>query len=210
MSTAILAVYFGTSDTAAMARLESGFAREFPDYPVYRAFLSRRFPEVPSVAEALQQLKTYDRVLVQAMLVSDGPSYRQLCTQCTPGAPLLASTDACITAMERWLPKPLLLLCHGAAGSDLTRFSAMLPEGMYAAALEGTPSLETLLPKLAEQAIHLAPFLLTEGIHTRRDLALWKHQLEAVGCTVTLHEAPLSYCPDIPGIFADHLRNTLL
>lgn len=209
MKTAILAVYFGSRDTASMDRLETAFSRYFPDCPVFRAFLSRRFLEVPSVSEALQQLQDFDRVLVQAMLVSDGPSYGQLTAQCPAGAPLLASPDACIAAIDRWLPKPLLLMGHGSAGLDLRQFAAQLPESIYFAALEGSPALDALLPQLAGQAVHLAPFLLTAGIHTSRDLTAWQSKLESAGCSVTLHPEPLAHCPDIPAIFADHLRNTL-
>lgn len=209
MKTAILAVYFGSRDTASMDRLEAALAGEFPGCPVFRAFLSRRFPEVPSVSEALGQLRDYDRVLVQAMLVSDGPSYGQLTAICPAGAPLLASPDACMAAVERWLPKPLVLMGHGAADTDLRQFADRLPEDVFFAVLEGQPSLEALLPGLAGRSLHLAPFLLTEGIHTGRDLELWKTRLEAAGCTVTLHRETLAHCPEIGGIFAAHLRNTL-
>ena len=209
MKTAILAVYFGSRDTASMDRLEAAFALEFPGYPVFRAFLNRRFSEVPSVPEALQQLQVFDRVLVQAMLVSDGPSYRQLTKLCPAGAPLLASPDACIAAMEQWLPKPLVLMGHGAAGTDLRQFADRLPADVYFAALEGHPSLEELLPKLVGRSVHLAPFLLTEGVHTDRDLDIWQNRLEAAGCTVTLHRETLAHYPEISSIFAAHLRNTL-
>jgi len=210
MSTAILAVYFGSRDTASMDRLEAAFAVDFPGCPVFRAFLSRRFPDVPSVSEALQQLQHFDRILVQAMLVSNGPAYRQLTVLHPAGAPLLDNPEPCFSALDRWLPKPLVLMAHGSANASLTDLNKYLPDGFYLAALEGTPSLEELLPQVAGQDVHLAPFLLTEGIHTHPDLAAWQSRLEAAGCTVTCHRQTLSHCPDIPALFAQQLRNTLL
>ena len=208
--TAVLAAYFGSPDTESMDLLEAALAEAFPGCPVRRAFLSRRFPAVDSVEQALIRLQAFDHVLVQAMLVSTGPSYAPLLERCPAlpiGPPLLASPDACAAAVANWLPKPLLLMGHGAPDSDLTEFAAHLPDHVYFAVMEGKPGLDSVLPQLAGRQLHLAPFLLTAGTHAARDLAAWKTRLEAAGCRVKCHTATLAHCPGIPAIFAQHLQS---
>lgn len=192
-----------------MDLLEADLARAFPGCPVYRAFLSRRFPEADSPEQVLERLKAFDRILVQAMLVSPGPAYEQLLARCPGlpvGKPLLASPEACAEAIQNRFPKPLLLMGHGSSLSDLTGFAQMLPADICFAALEGQPSLDSILPQLAGRTLHLAPFLLTAGTHTERDLAAWQHRLEAAGCAVTLHQTPLAHCPEIRAILVRHLQ----
>jgi len=206
MKTAILAVYFGSFDTNSMNLLEQDLQQAFPDARVCRAFL--RSDGTPSVMQALPQLQNYDRILVQPMLVSEGPAFRQLqsfCPGLPMGMPLLASPEACARAVA-CLPRPLILMGHGSAGCDQTAFAARLPDDIHFALLHGTPALEDLLPKVAGQTVHLAPFLLTRGKHTHRDLILWKQQLEAAGCTVVLHEDTLAYNAAIRSVFVQHVQ----
>ena len=210
MKTALLAVYFGSSDLTSMHLLEQDLRQAFPEVTVFRAFL--RSDAFPSVTEALAQLQTYDRVVVQPMLVSDGPAYRQLhslCSELPIGAPLLASPDACIHAMTQWLPRPLVLMGHGSSGCSQTAFAAQFPRDLHFALLNGEPALEDILPQVTGQPIHLAPFLLTCGKHTSRDLALWKQRLEQNGCCVILHQESLAQCAAIRAVFVQHAKTIL-
>jgi len=208
MDTAILAVYFGSADTQSMDLLETALAQAMPGCPVHRAFLSSRYPDAVSIPQALQQLADFRRVLIQPMLVSAGFSYvriQQLAGSHPVGQPLLANPEAVARAMDNWLPKPLLLMGHGAADLDLTPFAASLPEDVFFAVLEGRPTLDTLLEQLAGRTLHLAPFLLTAGHHTRTDLTLWKKKLEAAGCRVICHTETLAHCSQLRTCLASHL-----
>ena len=67
------------------------------------------------------------------------------------------------------------------------------------------PSLSSILPQLAGQTVHLAPFLLTAGHHADRELTQWKETLEQAGCTVTMHTTSLAHNVTIRKIFVKHL-----
>ena len=209
MKKAIVSVYFGSRDTVSMDLLDAALSGAFPDHTVHRAFLSRHIPGAPSLEAVLESLKGYEEVRLQAMLVSRGPTFEQLVQRADGlpvGAPLLDSAADCGKALADWLPKPLVLMAHGAEHLDLTAVSRAMPEGVRFAVMEGAPSLDSILPELAGQQLHLAPFLLTSGYHTGKDLTLWQRRLEEVGCSVTVHTQSLAYCPQIGEIFVRHLQ----
>ena len=209
MKKAIVSVYFGSRDTVSMDLLDAALSRAFPEHTLHRAFLSRHIPGTPSLETVLQSLEGYDEIRLQAMLVSRGPTYETLLSQAGDlpvGAPLLDSAADCGAALAHCLPKPLVLMAHGAENLDLTAVSQVMPKGVWFAAMDGQPSLETVLPHIAGQPVHLAPFLLTSGYHTEKDLTLWQHRMEAAGCTVTLHPQSLAHCPQIGRIFVRHLK----
>ena len=209
MKKAIVSVYFGSRDTTSMDLLDAALSGAFPDYTVHRAFLSRHIPGAPSLETVLESLKGCKEIRLQAMLVSRGPTFQQLLQRANGlpvGAPLLDSAADCGEALARWLPKPLVLMAHGAEYLDLTEVSRSMPEDVRFAAMEGMPSLDSILPQLTGKRLHLAPFLLTSGYHTGKDLALWQRKLEEAGCTVTVHTQSLAHCPQIGEIFARHLQ----
>lgn len=206
MTTAILAVYRGSRDEASLGLLEAGLAQAFPGFPVFRAFLSHQFPEVPTLEQALLNLSGYDQILVQPMLVAPGPAYEEIlqrCIGCAIGTPLLAHRDF-LTALRRRFSGPLLLMLHGAPGLKLVLPS--LPQDTYLAALRGSPTLSSVLPALSGQTVRLIPLLLTAGCHLHRDLALWQAQLERSGCIPVLHRQPLAHWPEIPQLFGALLQ----
>ena len=209
MKKAIVSVYFGSRDTASMDLLDAALSGAFPDYSIHRAFLCRHIPGAPILETVLQSLDGYDEICLQAMLVSRGPTFAQLIQRANGlpvGAPLLDSAADCGKILADWLPKPLVLMAHGADGLDLTAVSQAMPEGVWFAAMEGKPSLDSILPQLAGQPLHLAPLLLTSAYHSGKDLTLWQRRLEAADCTVTVHAQSLAHCLQIGQIFVRHLR----
>ena len=209
MKHAILTVYFGSHDTSSMDLLDQALSEAFPTHKICRAFLCSRFSGAPSVGQALAQLQDYDCVFIQPMLVSRGPTYQKLQTFAGDhpvGIPLLDSPEACLEALRQWLPMPLLLMGHGSADTDFSHWIRTLPKEVCFASVEGTPTLQEVLPSVAGGSLHLAPFLLTAGTHGTRDLALWKQTLESAGCTVTVHPQPLAHCHGIQRLFIHHIR----
>lgn len=206
MTAAILAVYRGSRDPDSLALLEAGLAQAFPGLPVFRAFLSRQFPEVPTLEQALLNLSGYDRILVQPMLVAPGPAYEEIlqqCTGCIVGKPLLDHAEF-LPALRCRFSGPLLLMLHGAPGRSLTL--PPLPQDIYLATLRGSPALSSVLPALSRQAVRLIPLLLTEGRHLHYDLVRWQLLLERSGCIVLPHRQPLAHWPEIPRLFASLLQ----
>ena len=208
MKQAIISVYFGSRDTVSMDLLDAALQDALPEADMYRAFLSSRFSGAESLETVLEQLRGYDRIVMQAMLVSRGPTFsklQQLAGNLPVGAPLLDSPAACAAAMADWLEQPLVLMAHGAEGMDLTGIAQTMPDGVWLAAMEGAPTLSSILPQLAGQSVHLAPFLLTAGHHADKELHQWKYRLEQAGCSVTLHTTSLAHNPKIREIFTKHL-----
>ena len=195
-----------------------------------------------SPAEALERLAAegFDEVVVQPSHVTAGTEYGRLCTEAAAfagrfrklriGAPLLHSRSD-IETVCRFLygtyhreGRLTLLMGHGAErGTERLYggFAEICRESgcrdLYAAALEGSPGLDDILPALrasGKKTVTLVPLLFTAGVHAVRDIAgdapeSRKSRLEAEGFTVEAAVRGLGEYEEIRNLYVSHIAAAL-
>ncbi|MBQ9995326.1 MAG: sirohydrochlorin cobaltochelatase [Clostridia bacterium] len=195
-----------------------------------------------SPAEALERLAAegFDEVVVQPSHVTAGTEYERLCAEAAAfegrfaklriGVPLLYDrTDIAEVCRflygkfrrEGWLT---VLVGHGSEhGSEwiYDGFREVCREAgyrdLFAAALEGSPDLDDLLPVLRASGcrnIMLVPLLFTAGVHAVRDIAgdapeSRKSRLEAEGFAVDAVMRGLGEYEDIRNLYVSHIAAAL-
>ncbi|MGN0977615.1 MAG: sirohydrochlorin cobaltochelatase [Faecousia sp.] len=198
-----------------------------------RQRLARNGLAVDSVSQAMARLAAegVTHVAVQPIYVTQGGEYQRLCAQLEPyrqrmrialGTPLLdtdADFETVADALPQWLPpledgEALILMGHGSEGTDnaaYVRLAQVLQARRgryYAAVMTGEPTLESVMRRLSTQPqiqkLMLAPFLLTAGGHTRKDMVGWEASLKAAGYPVRCVARGLGECPRTRELFAAH------
>ena len=218
MNKALLVVSFGTSYDQArescIAPVERALAAAFPERRFARAFTSRfiarklrgRGEDILNEAEALEMLRGEgcDDILVAPTHLIPGAEYEKLLAAaagCKIARPLLDTEEdlvrmaALLGDIARQEGRPLVMMGHGtdhAADGVYLRLREKLPGGVFLACVEGSHSLEEILPaldRLPERKLAIMPLMLVAGDHAHNDLAgdgpdSWKSILEARGFDV--------------------------
>ena len=218
MNKALLVVSFGTSYDQArescIAPVERALAAAFPERRFARAFTSRfiarklrgRGEDILNEAEALEMLRGEgcDDILVAPTHLIPGAEYEKLLAAAAGGKiarPLLDTEEdlvrmaALLGDIARQEGRPLVMMGHGtdhAADGVYLRLREKLPGGVFLACVEGSHSLEEILPaldRLPERKLAIMPLMLVAGDHAHNDLAgdgpdSWKSILEARGFDV--------------------------
>lgn len=244
MKNALLIVHFGTTVPKAQESLravERTLRESLPEYevlvaltsPTVRRVLKGRGETVFSLTEMLEQLKGYDRVLVQPTHLLYGFEYEGIARTAAQypntvlGKPLLAQTEdlqalaRCLKARYADPQRVLVLMGHGTAhfaNMVYPAFQTVLRlEGFansYVGTVEGWPSLDDVMHQLRADDVHsvlLAPMMLVAGDHACNDMAgpqpdSWKSQLEAQGFQVACHMEGLGMLPEVCAIYRKHLE----
>lgn len=210
MTKAILVVSFGTTfpDTRVktIEACEKAIQYRYPEYAVYRAFTSnvviRRIKakegiDIPTVAQALQQMKDVGvrEVYVQPLHVILGGEYDKIIHQVKAfqddfevlkvAQPLLASSEDYQAVSEILLDKyghfgedaACVLMGHGSQHYAFVAYSAMdhmlMNTPVYIGCVESYPPVESIEKRLRARGIkhvHLAPFMLVAGDHATNDM----------------------------------------
>ena len=215
MKKALLVVSFGTSypeaDRDCIRSVESALAAAFPERECRRAFTSRIIArklrsqgvEIEGEAEAIQRLRSdgFEDICIVPTHIIHGGEYEKV-VEAAGGLPIsepLLENEADLVWLAGLLGKiaeeegrALLVMGHGtehAADETYAELRAKLPEGVYLACVEGSHSLENILPQLEamrEKKLSLMPLMLVAGDHAHNDLAgdeedSWKSILESRG-----------------------------
>lgn len=188
---------------------------------------------VDSVPQAMEHLaaERVAQVAVQPIYVTQGAEWQRLLDQLEPyrqrmriavGMPLLhaeADFETAADALMAWLPpledgEALILMGHGvenpgnAAYVRLEQTLQTRCDRLYVAAMRGTPTLEHTVQMLSVRPeirkLMLAPFLITPGGHTRKDLVAWEAALKDSGYPVRCVLRGLGECARIRELFAAH------
>lgn len=230
----------------------------YPDQPVYWAYTSeiiRKKLDLPSLHQTLAQVESdgYRKAVVQPLHIFPGTEYQHLAEICEyfPGMRIFLSE----TLFHRWdfinqimeaikpdLLKPEdglnILAVHGTPlASDpvnivymgLERMIENLLSNTFTATVEGVPSFQALLSRLArmdltktKKRLRIIPMMYFAGLHTEEDLMgdedSWRLALEQIGFTV---ECPtvtidgkllykgLAYYPQVRNGFLNRLARTI-
>lgn len=207
--------------------------------PVIRRILADREENVPSLTEALEQLRRNGtrRVVVQPAHLLSGYEYGKLKTEAlaiadsfeslTVGSPLLADSRDILAFAARLsrnhpaaMGETTVFMGHGTehfAGMAYpalqTALRLMGRDDIYIGVMNGWPGLEDVICQLkadGQRQIHLLPLLLTAGKHVRRELAVeWKERLELAGHTVRCSFAGLSELPWVREMYREKLLDVL-
>jgi len=203
-----------------------------------REALANTGTPVDSPSGALERLAAegFDEVILQPSHVSAGAEYDRLCEEASAfegrfaklriGAPLLHDRSDMETVCRylygkfRRNGRRIVLVGHGSAHrpdglySDLNEVCREFGfHDMSAAALEGSPSLDDILPALKSSGcgrITLVPLLFTAGVHAVRDIAgdhpdSRKSRLEAEGFRVDAALRGLGEYEEIRSLYVSHL-----
>lgn len=207
-----------------------------------RTMLKAAGTPADSPAEALERLAAegFDEVIVQPSHVTAGTEYERLCAEAAAfdgrfaklriGAPLLHDRSD-IAAVSRFLygefhreGRLTVLMGHGSErGSErlYDGFREVCRESgyrdLFAAALEGSPDLDDILPDLrasGKKNVTLVPLLFTAGVHAVRDIAgdapeSRKSRLEAEGFAVDAVMRGLGEYEDIRNLYVSHIAAAL-
>jgi sirohydrochlorin cobaltochelatase len=118
----------------------------------------------------------------------------------------------------------VLLMGHGnehhpadAAYPAMNQVLQEIDENVYVGTVEGYPSLDDILPKLAKRKIkkvYLMPFMAVAGDHARNDMAgnepdSWKSILEKEGYTCEVVIKGAGEYPEVVDVWLDHLRTVM-
>lgn len=237
MKKTLLALSFGTSypdaEESCIAPVERALSRAFPDWTVCRAYTSRiivrklreRGVPVESETEALNRLRGEGPVAIASTHIIPGEEYERaaaLAEAFKISEPLLANDAdlrwmaALLAGIAREEGHPLLLMGHGtahAANEVYLRLKAYLPEDVFIACVEGSMTLDDILPALEalpEKCLTLMPLMLVSGDHARNDLAgeedSWKSVLEARGFDVRTRLQGLGALPEVQQRFVEKVR----
>ena len=243
MKQAIVVVSFGTThkdaEQGAIAPVERAIERAFPDWEVRRAWTSRiiarrlaeRGEPVENESEALERLmgEGYRRVAFAATHVISGCEYDRVKAAAGSwpvSAPLLETeedlrwTAALLDGIAAEEGRTLLVMGHGtehAADATYARLRRLLSERVKLACVEGSHTLEALLPELdalAEKRLTLMPLMLVAGDHAKNDLAgegpdSWKSRLEARGFDVSTRLQGLGALKTVQERFVQKVRSAV-
>ena len=240
MKKALLVVSFGTSypeaDRDCIQSVESALAAAFPDHECRRAFTSRIIARklrsqgiaIESEAEAIQHLRAdgFEDIRIVPTHIIHGGEYEKV-VAAADGLPVsepLLENEADLDWLAALLGKlaeeerrALLVMGHGtehAADETYVRLRAKLPEGVYLACVEGSHSLDHILPQLdamPEKALTLMPLMLVAGDHAHNDLAgdeedSWKSILTARGFDIRVRMQGLGALEAIQQRFVEKAR----
>lgn len=211
MTKGILVVSFGTSYPETRRKTieacEQAIQTRFPEHVVYRAFtsnmvirsvLKKEGIQIPTVAQALEQMKLdgIKEVCIQPLHVILGGEYQKVLAQAKDyqhvferlviGTPLLHTYED-YQAVKEFLvatygdkddKTATILMGHGSEHYAFTAYAALdhmlMGTNVHIAAVESYPSLECIEERLAKQGIthiQLAPFMLVAGDHATHDMA---------------------------------------
>lgn len=194
---------------------------------------------VRSTTECLQELsrRQVRRVAMQPAFLLPGKEYDLLRQDASAflgdfetlrlGRPLVEHPEdllALVELLSRAYPRregeALLLMAHGTSHEANALYAAFFQywqqkgeEDLFLAALEGSSSLDSVLPKLLAsgcRVVHVAPLLLTAGKHVLEDLAgerpdSWKSRLTAAGFSVICHLQGIGLLPEVQQAFCARL-----
>lgn len=195
---------------------------------------------IDSVEDALHKLcnAQYDVVIVQPTHLVYGTEYMKIQRTVAAfqerfqkiilGFPLLNNQEdierVCCGIVKQYgsCTDTILLAGHGSAaenGGDLyTNIERICRQlnytNVYAAALESSPTLDDILPRLKKVGYHsvsIVPLMVTAGKHTCRDLTgdgaeSWKSRLVREGFEVIPITQGLGEYEEIRNLYADHLK----
>ncbi len=211
---------------------------------IVRKRMLERGVQLATPLEAIEQLYDagFRSVAVQSLHIIPGLEYEKIvqmaqdCASKYPdlqirlGAPLLDS-DEDMRQVAQCLynrfssvladGQGLLFMGHGSAhqaNDRYQRIDALMKElhpELHVAAVEGTPSLEELMPQLKQTApkgLTLMPLMSVAGDHASNDMAgddddSWKSILSAAGFEVSIDMTALGDMDDVCSVWAEHLRD---
>ena len=197
------------------------FERAFLSGKIIKILQSRNGMQVENVLQVLEKLVKgkVDEVIIQPLLVINGIEYEKLLHDMEPyrdqfsrmsiGTPLLntaddfeAITQAIQTTVADFQTDAVLFMGHGsehpaneAYAKIKNRLDDNKPNNIYIATIEGSPTLEDIIPQLKQKKISsvtLIPFMLVAGDHASNDMAgdnedSWKSILEREGFQVEIN-----------------------
>lgn len=204
---------------------------------ILRKLKERDGISLPGISEGLDALiaQGVDDLLVQPTFLIPGIEYERMLAVMEEkrsafatvriGAPLLSDDSdfarmaSCIQAVHSPRDGALLLMGHGTdheANSAYARLEAAFAQaghtGVFIGTVEGKPTLEDLMPRLAPyNQVAVAPLLLVAGDHARNDMAgdgdSWKVSLQQAGHTVTCHVRGLGSFAFVRELLVLHAKN---
>jgi sirohydrochlorin cobaltochelatase len=214
------------------------FERAFLSRKIIKILQSRNGMQVENSVQVLDRLyqSGYEEVFIQPLLVINGIEYEKLLTDVNlykekfssiqVGSPLLTSkddfnemTDAMQTVANNMQTDAVIFMGHGSehpANEAYSRIRSMLiekqQEQLFIATVEGTPSLEEILPELKTREIKnitLIPFLLVAGDHAQNDMAgededSWKSILTREGFQVESNLTGMGEWEAVQNLFTAH------
>lgn len=250
MKQALVIASFGTSVPEARSSIEAvekTLIEAADDYTAIRAFtsptirriLAKRGEEVPSLPEALEQVRARGvrRAAVQPTHLLYGFEYDKLRAEAealsanfdvlSVGRPLLADTADLLrfaAGLAGMYPREeggaVVLMGHGTEHFANAVYPALQTalrlagrEDVLVGTVEGWPGLEDVVRQLAPEGprhIRLAPLMLVAGEHARSDMAgEWKGCLEAAGHTVQCAFTGLGEFPWVQEMYQERLTALL-
>lgn len=250
MKQALIITSFGTSVPEArtsITAVEQALAAAAPGYlwgraftsPTIRQILSQRGEYIPSLTEALEQLRQdgVERVVIQPTHLLYGKEYDKLSAEAaamadcfsalTVGRPLLSNSQdiqAFALALTKDHPavenEAVVFMGHGTDHFANMAYPALQTalhlagrEDILIGTVEGWPGLEDLLRQLASggpRRINLLPLMLVAGDHARTDMAVdWKGRLEQAGHRVSCRFTGLGELPWVQAMYKERLTDIL-
>jgi sirohydrochlorin cobaltochelatase len=226
-------------DSLASAFPDRELHRAYTSHGVRKILFDRDGRNVDSVEEALGKLADhgYTDLLVQPLHIIPGIEYEMVITALTSyenrfdtvrvGRPLLAGQhdlQAVLEVLSYYQPEnhsneALLLMGHGTRHSANILYwqleKAFQESGLtniFIATVEGTPTLEDVIPRLKSNGYHLVtlmPFMLVAGDHAQNDMASennnsWKSILTHNGFDVRVEMVGLGEMEGIRRLYIDH------
>jgi sirohydrochlorin cobaltochelatase len=226
-------------DSLALAFPDRELQRAYTSHGVRKILFARDGRKVDSVEEALGKLADhgYTDLLVQPLHIIPGIEYEMVITALTSyenrfdtvrvGRPLLAGQHDLLSVLEVLTncrleiqsSEALLLMGHGTSHPANILYmqleKAFHESGftnIFIATVEGTPTLEDVIPRLKSDGYHhvtLMPFMLVAGDHAQNDMASdddgsWKSILSLDGFDVRVEMIGLGEMDGIRRLFIDH------
>jgi sirohydrochlorin cobaltochelatase len=226
-------------DSLASAFPDRDLHRAFTSHGVRKILFARDGRKVDSVEEALGKLVDhgYTDLLVQPLHIIPGIEYEMVITALTSygnrfdivrvGRPLLAGQTDLQAVLEvfsylrpeKHSNEALLLMGHGSRHSANILYwqleKAFQESGLtniFIATVEGTPTLEDVIPRLKSNGYHLLtlmPFMLVAGDHAQNDMASeddgsWKSILTQEGFDVRVEMVGLGEIEGIRRLYVAH------
>lgn len=237
MKKAILAVSFGTTlpeaERGCILPVEEALRRAYPGHEIRRAYTSRMIirklreqnRNIDGVGEAIAKLESesFDEISIVPTNIIPGGEYDKILAAAKNhpvSEPLLANErdlDWCanlLAVISASLDRPLLMMGHGTeheADEIYARLRRKLPGNIFLACLEGTHTLESLLPALEAlpgRKLAIMPLMLVAGSHARKHLSgespdSWKSVLEAEGFGISVRMQGLGALNDVQQRFVE-------
>lgn len=231
MKKAILAVSFGTTipeaEHTCIRPVEEALRTAYPDFVIRRAYTSgmiirklcRQNKTIDCVEEAIEKLESegFDEIAIVPTTIIPGGEYDKILAAAKGhpvSEPLLADErdlDWCanlLAGIAASLDRPLLMMGHGTeheADEIYARLRSKLPENIFLACLEGTYTLDSLLPALDAlpgRKLAIMPLMLVAGSHARKHLTCespdsWTSVLKDRGFDVSVRMQGLGALNDV-------------